>query len=105
MPTPLTLDTARADDGHLVLTVTGEIDLSNVDPFTEALTTATAGSHGEGAMLTVDLSGVAYVDSAAVNALFSHADRIHVIAHPLLVRIFDITGLTELSTVEPSSAD
>ena len=40
MPTALTLGTARSSDGVLVLTATGEIDLSNVDSFDDALTTA-----------------------------------------------------------------
>ena len=33
MPTSLTLDTARRDDGKLVLIAAGEIDLSNIDAF------------------------------------------------------------------------
>jgi anti-anti-sigma factor len=102
MPTSLTLDTARSSDGNLVLTATGEIDLSNVEPFSEALTSAAAEVAGDSGTLTVDLSGVEYLDSAAVNALFPHADHIRVIAHPLLVRVFDISGFTELATVEPS---
>ena len=31
MPTSLTLDTARSDDGMLMLIAAGEIDLSNID--------------------------------------------------------------------------
>jgi hypothetical protein len=34
--------------------------------------------------------------------LFPYADQIRVIAHPFLVRIFDISGFSELATVEPS---
>ena len=37
MTTSLTLDTVRSTDGRLVLTATGEIDLSNVEPFSQAL--------------------------------------------------------------------
>lgn len=100
MPTLLTLDTVRSDDGKLVLVAAGEIDLSNVDTFSEALTAAIAENAGNDGTLTVDLSAVEYLDSAAVNALFPHAEDIHLIAHPLLVRVFDISGLTELTTVE-----
>jgi len=103
MPTLLTLDTVRADDGKLVLIAAGEIDLSNIDTFTQALTTAITETAGSGETLTVDLSAVEYLDSAAINALFPHAEHIRVIAHPLLVRIFTISGLTELTTVEPAS--
>lgn len=102
MPTLLTLDTARSSDGKLVLTATGEIDLSNVEPFSQALASAVAETDSGGGTVTVDLSGVEYLDSAAVNVLFPHADHIRVIAHPLLVRVFDISGFTELTTVESS---
>ncbi len=102
MPTLLTLDTARSDNGKLVLIAAGEIDLSNVDTFTDALTTAIAQTAGSNGKLTVDLSTVKYLDSAAINALFNHAERIQLIVHPLLMRIFTITGLTELTTVEPA---
>lgn len=103
MSTLLTLDTARSNDGRLVLIAAGEIDLSNIDTFTQALTTAieeTADSDGK---LTVDLGTVKYLDSAAINVLFTHAEQIQLIVHPFLIRIFTITGLTELTSVEPAS--
>ena len=105
MSTLLTLGTARSNDGKLVLTASGEIDLSNIDAFTRALDTAieeTAGSDGK---LTVDLGTVKYLDSAAINVLFTHAEQIQLIVHPFLIRIFTITGLTELTSVEPASTN
>ena len=100
MPTLLTLDTAPRDNGELVLTAAGEIDLSNIDAFTQALTSAIAENGDSGEPLTVDLSAVEYLDSAAINALFTHADEIRLIAGPLLMRVFNISGLTELAAVE-----
>lgn len=100
MPTSLTLDTARNDDGKLVLIASGEIDLSNINTFARALTTAVAETAGSGGRITVDLSAVEYLDSAAVNALFTHAEHIHLIVRPLLTRVFTISGLTELATME-----
>lgn len=108
MPTLLTLDTARGDDGKLVLVASGEIDLSNVETFTDALSRAIAENVGTGDALTVDLSAVEYLDSAAINALFPYADDIRLIAHPLLVRVFDISGLTEVTRIEsapPQTSD
>ena len=102
MPTSLTLDTTRRTDGKLVLTAAGEIDLSNVDAFNNALNTATTELGSGGETLTVDLSGVDYLDSAAVNVLFARADYIDLIAHPLLMSIFTISGLAELVTIEPA---
>jgi anti-anti-sigma factor len=100
MPTSLTLETARSNDGKLVLIAAGEIDLSNVDAFNQALTTATTEAASSGETLTVDLSAVEYLDSAAINALFARADHIQLIAHPLLMSILAISGLTELVTIE-----
>jgi anti-anti-sigma factor len=102
MPTSLTLDAARDNDGKPVLIAAGEIDLSNIDTFTQALTAAVTETASSGGTLTVDLSAVEYLDSAAINALFPHAEHIRVIAHPLLIRVFAISGLTELATIEPA---
>jgi anti-anti-sigma factor len=100
MRTPLTLNTDRGVDGTPRVTAAGEIDISNVDVFSEALTTA---SEGDGRPITVDMSAVKYLDSAGVNVLFKHADeisRLHLIVHPLLVRVLTITGLCGMATIE-----
>ena len=47
MPTSLTVDTARCNDGKLGLIAAGEIDLSNVDAFNQSLTTAVAEAAGQ----------------------------------------------------------
>ncbi len=103
MPASLSLDTARSDQGTLVLTAVGEIDLSNVESFSQALGTALSEAT-DAAVLTVDLSAVEYLDSAAVNVLFPHAERIRLIAHPFLYRIFGVSGLSELTDVELAPA-
>jgi anti-anti-sigma factor len=100
MPTSLALNAARRDDGKPVLIAAGEIDLSNIDAFTRALTNAISEVGGNGETLTVDLSAVEYLDSAAINALFARADGIRLIAHPLLMPILSISGLTELVDVK-----
>jgi anti-anti-sigma factor len=102
MATSLTLETARGDDRKLVLIAAGEIDLSNVEAFNRALRTATAEADSSDEKLTVDLSAVEYLDSAAINILFASADQIRIIAHPLLMSIFSISGLTELVAIEPA---
>ncbi|WP_410631604.1 STAS domain-containing protein [Amycolatopsis sp. cmx-4-83] len=95
MTTPLTLDTGHAENGTTVLTATGEVDLSNVADFTQALADAT--STGQ---VTVDLRGIAYLDSGAVNALFTYADHIRLLAPPLLMPVLIVSGLTELVDVD-----
>jgi anti-anti-sigma factor len=99
MATPLRLDTEERDDGTRVLTATGEIDLSNLDEFTGALSAAGT----DGTMLIVDLRGVLYLDSGAINVLFANVGRISLIANPVLMPVLKISGLTEVADVEPGS--
>jgi anti-sigma B factor antagonist len=104
MATPLTLNTDRGPDGTPRVIAIGEIDLSNIDQFIQALATASAGTRGP---ITIDLSTVKYLDSAGINALFDHADKVdglHVIVHPLLVRVLNISGLNKMATVEAAPA-
>ena len=99
MTTPLSLDTGRRADDSVVLTVTGEIDLSNVASFDLALEEAIA--HTGGDVVTVDLTAVQYLDSGAINALFSHADNIRVVTNTLLLPVLTVSGLTKVVHVEP----
>ncbi len=101
MSTPLTIRIERAANGQLVLLATGEIDASNVSEFADALK---AGADGGTDILTVDLSAVDYLDSAAINALVPHAESLHIIANPVLMRVLVVSGLTELAKVS-SAAD
>jgi anti-anti-sigma factor len=104
MSTSLALDTAHPESGTLVLIAGGEIDLGNVDEFKQALTAVTAEAGTSGATLVVDLSGVEYLDSAAINVLCDRAAGIAVlIANPLLMSTFTISGLAELVAVQPAS--
>jgi anti-anti-sigma factor len=100
MTTPLSLDTARGDDGRIALTAVGEIDQSNIDEFNRALTAATTEAASSGETLTVDLSSVEYLDSAAINALYASSDRIKLIANPLLTRVLTVSGIGELTAIE-----
>ncbi|HEX3288501.1 MAG TPA: STAS domain-containing protein [Mycobacterium sp.] len=96
MATPLSLNTSDRGDGTRVLTAAGEIDLSNIDDFTNALSAAGTG----GTTLIVDLSGVLYLDSGAINVLFANAGRVHVIANPILMPVLKISGFTDVASVE-----
>jgi anti-anti-sigma factor len=98
MATPLSLNTVQRGDGSVVVTATGEIDLSNIDEFTGVLSAAET----DGSMLIVDLSGVQYLDSGAITVLFANAGRIHLIANPILMPVLKISGLTDVADVESS---
>ncbi|WP_089157652.1 STAS domain-containing protein [Micromonospora sp. NBS 11-29] len=96
MSTALTLTTGTGPDGVRVLTVVGEVDLSNAASFAAALEDAV---RPDGEPLVVDLTEVEYLDSAGLAALFPHAERIALVASPLLEPLLTISGLADLTTV------
>ncbi|GAA4609305.1 anti-anti-sigma factor [Actinoplanes octamycinicus] len=96
MTTALTLTTGQDAAGAVVLTAVGEIDMSNAESFAAALGEARP---VDGQPLLVDLTAVEYLDSAGLAALFEHAERIEVIAGPLLSPLLTISGLADLTTV------
>ena len=98
MATGLTITTDRREDGASAVTAAGEIDLTNVDAFAAALDDAC--TEREGTTVIVDLSGIEYLDSGGINALFGHANDIHVIANPILMPVLKISGLTDVTSVE-----
>ena len=105
MPTQLSFDVV-AGAGDLRLVAAGEIDLSNIDAFRQALADVTVEATRSGAPLTVDLAGVGYLDSAAINVLYAAADGIAVIvAPPLLMTTLRVSGLAEIITVDVASAE
>jgi anti-sigma B factor antagonist len=104
MAAELTLNTDHGPDGAPRVTATGEIDLSNVAQLIQALNTASAGARRG---MIIDLSTVKYLDSAGINALFDHADKVdglHIIVHRLLIRVLTITGLDKVATLEAAPA-
>ena len=103
MATPLHLRTDRLDDGALVLVAAGELDLSNIGAFSDAIAHAiTAGN--EGLRLQVDLSAIEYLDSGAINVLFDHADSIDLVVNPVLLGVLTVSGLTEVASVRPAAS-
>ncbi len=52
------------------------------------------------ATLTIDLSGIDYLDSGAINLLFSHADRIELVVNPILLPVLKVSGLADVVNVQ-----
>ena len=100
MATPLSVRTGVRNDGSAVLRVAGEIDMSNVDVFTSAITDALAPALKDGGVLAIDLTEVEYLDSAGIDVLFVRADRIRLIVNPILMPVLKISGLTNVTSVE-----
>ncbi|MFJ8697011.1 STAS domain-containing protein [Streptomyces roseolilacinus] len=92
MTTPLTLTPGRRPDGTALLTAVGEIDMTNTDALCEALDTVRG-------PVVLDLTGVEYLDSAGLNVLFARADRLELVATPLLAPVLTISGLADLTAV------
>ncbi|WP_250031178.1 STAS domain-containing protein [Paractinoplanes maris] len=101
MSTPLTCSTGRRPDGAVVLTATGEIDMSNAAAFATALTSADGES--DGAPFVVDLTRVEYIDSAGLAVLFPHVDRLRLRSNRLLAPVLTIAGLDDITTVSEES--
>ncbi|MGK3207008.1 STAS domain-containing protein [Amycolatopsis sp. MEPSY49] len=97
MTTALTLVASVGDDGDRILTVRGEIDMGNAGEFGAALERELAA----GAALTVDLTGVTYLDSAGIAALFDRAadHELRLTAPRLLDRVLRVSGLTQVAKV------
>jgi anti-anti-sigma factor len=98
MSTPLSLRTSHRPDGQPVLSAEGEIDMTNLTAFRTALSAAVT----EHDPVTVDLTEVSYLDSGAINILFTHAEQLNLICPPVLLPVLEISGLTELATVTPA---
>ena len=98
MNTPVTVSTGRSADGQVVVTAIGELDMTNVDEFSRALDDALRQTDGD--PVDVDLRRVEYLDSGAINTLFPHAERVRVIANPILMPVLTISGLAQAASVE-----
>ncbi|MEU9981007.1 STAS domain-containing protein [Streptomyces sp. NPDC050856] len=99
MSTPLTVTLHHRDDGTPVVAVSGEIDMSNAATFRGALDRAAEEASSDGDRLVVDLTEVEYLDSAGLTALFGHAERLDVLAPPLLDSVLTVSGLADLARV------
>jgi anti-sigma B factor antagonist len=106
----LRITTAQIGSSAYVLSVTGELDVSNADRLDAACTRVVGRG---GTRLVVDLVGVSFMDSAALGILTKGAKRIRsnggecvvVADDPRIRRVFEITGLDRLFRIEPSLAE
>jgi anti-anti-sigma factor len=92
---------ARDETGTLVITLSGEIDLSNVERFAGVMSEIAPGEEH----LVFDLSDLVFLDSSGLALVLAAAVRArHTTlrdASPLIRRIVEATGLTEAVKLEP----
>ncbi len=98
--------TIAADDGVVVASLSGEIDLSNAADITDALL---GGVPNEALGLVIDLSEVSYIDSAGVRMLAELDHRLGWRAQALRVvapeesrsrRVLEIAGLERVLSLD-----
>jgi anti-sigma B factor antagonist len=94
---------ARTDaDGAVVVTLSGELDLSNVARL-DATIASTLAEHP--ARLVFDLSGLRFMDSAGIAVLVRASTQVETVhirdPSPGVKRLIEITGLTGVLPTEP----
>jgi anti-sigma B factor antagonist len=91
--------------GGTFLRVEGEIDISNAEDISAAIEAAVP---NDSPIVTVDLSGTTYLDSAGVRLLFVLAERLRGRRQELIVvvppgspirSVLEITGMTRVITI------
>jgi anti-sigma B factor antagonist len=102
---PLELDHRQDENGRQVVVVRGEIDVATSPALREELySTIDRGAR----TLVVDLSKLSFIDSSGLGVLVATLKHIRErdgelilrgLDHPAM-RVFEITGLTELFTIE-----
>ncbi|MGA3147161.1 MAG: STAS domain-containing protein [Acidimicrobiales bacterium] len=100
----------HAEDGLLRVAVRGEVDVATAPTLREHLYDAVDRSSG---VVVVDLSAVTFIDSTALGVLIGaqersrdHGTQLRIILNEArIVKIFEITGLTELFSIFPTVAE
>jgi anti-sigma B factor antagonist len=99
---PMSFDVAEAPDGGLIVTVTGELDITNVGELDSAVAPALEPGPRR---LVVDVHDLQFADSSAIALLVQWASAVEEIelrdAPPLLRRVIETMGLTQTLRVTP----
>jgi anti-sigma B factor antagonist len=100
----------RDEDDVVHVAVRGELDVATAPTLREHLYAAVDRSRGP---VVVDLLAVTFIDSTALGVLIGTKDRAEqhdvalrlVLQEARILKIFEITGLTELFSISPSVAE
>jgi len=94
-------------NGYVLVSVAGEVDMATAPQLWDRLSEAVA----EGSpTVVVDLVGVTFIDSTALGVLIeakklcdSAGETMRIaVSEPQIIKIFEITGLTELFDIRPT---
>jgi len=88
--------------GASLLTVSGQLDISNADQLEQAVERATARTRDG---LVFDLSSLEFMDSAGISVIVRAASELDSVSlrnpSPMVRRLIEITGLSEILVIEP----
>jgi anti-anti-sigma factor len=101
-PADVAIETTVDANGASIISVSGELDISNVDSLGETIEAVIAERPEQ---LVFDLGGLQFVDSAGIAVLVGAAAKVGVVRlrnpTPVVRRVVEITGLTEVLPIEP----
>ena len=94
----------------MCVAVHGELDLAAAPTLREALFAAVERGSG---LIVIDLLGVTFIDSTALGVLIGTRERSDrrgidlrlVIGEPRIIKIFEITGLSDVFSITPTVAE
>jgi anti-anti-sigma factor len=91
----IAVDTSTDSSGAAVVTVAGQLDISNADTLDAAVATAVA-AHPQ--KLIFDLSGLEFMDSAGIAVLIRATSDVEAVRlrnpSPIVRRLIEVTGLS-----------
>jgi anti-anti-sigma factor len=104
----LGIDTELQDQGRVVVRLSGELDIASYPPLDEALRTLQLDGRPN---VTVDLSGLTFMDSTGLRVLIEADLRTKVSGGSLVIRrgsrtiqrVFEISGVIDRLTFETAS--
>jgi anti-anti-sigma factor len=95
------IDTRSDPTGVAIVTVSGELDISNAGTLEHAVASITA-EHPE--RLIFDLSGLRFMDSAGIAVLLDAAGKVKAVhlrdPSPAVRRVVELTGLSDVLSIE-----
>ncbi len=106
LPRSALLDIAVAGGAHTVLALTGDLDPATAPQLEQAI--ADAGAQAGVEQVTLDLAGVSFLDSSGLRVFVTAREGLRAQGAELalrnpsanIVRLLDITGLSEIIAVE-----
>jgi anti-sigma B factor antagonist len=100
-PAEVAIDKRLDPAGVVIVTVSGELDISNAATLEQAVASITAERPER---LIFDLSGLRFMDSAGIAVLLDTAGKVNAVRlrdpSPAVRRVVELTGLTDVLSIE-----